>query len=87
MQPQYWTGQCLEKNARYAVSDQCDKYFECSDGEAEEKLCSDGLLFNDKVGVFNDPCQYPIDVNCTTRPRIQPAQVRILFIFISVSVY
>lgn len=82
MQPQYWAGQCLEKNARYAVADQCDKYVECTDGEPEELLCSDGLLFNDKAGVFTFPCLYPIDVNCTTRPRTQPAQVCILFMFI-----
>lgn len=79
VQPQYFTGECLEANARYAVHDQCDKYIECTDGEAEEKLCVDGLLFNDKAGVYTDPCQYPIDVNCTTRARTQPAQVIILF--------
>lgn len=81
VQPQYWGGQCLEKNSRYAVSDQCDKYVECTDGESEEKLCPDGLLFDDKAGVFTDPCKYPIDVNCDTRPRTQPAQVSVLFIF------
>lgn len=75
MQPEYFNGQCLEKNARYPVPDQCDKYVECTDGIPEEKLCSDGLLFNDKAGVFTFPCQYPIDVNCTTRARFQPAQV------------
>lgn len=37
-------------------------------------MCSDGLLFNDKAGVFTFPCQYPIDVNCTSRARTQPAQ-------------
>lgn len=77
MQPQYFNGQCLEANARYAVDEQCDKYIECTDGVAEEKLCADGLVFNDKAGVYTDPCQYPIDVNCTTRARIQPPQVRI----------
>lgn len=37
-------------------------------------MCSDGLLFNDKAGIFTFPCQYPIDVNCTSRARTQPAQ-------------
>lgn len=83
MQPQYYSGQCLEANARYAVADQCDKYVECTDGVPEEKLCSDGLLFNDKTGVFHDPCQYPIDVNCTSRARIQAPQVRISFVFMT----
>lgn len=73
----------MENNARYAVADQCDKYVECTDGEPEEKLCDDGLLFNDKAGIYTFPCQYPIDVNCTTRARTQPAQVCILFILLS----
>lgn len=75
VQPEFYTGKCLEKNARYAVAEQCDKYVECTDGEPEEKLCSDGLLFNDKAGVFTFPCTYPIEVNCTTRTRTQPPQV------------
>lgn len=77
MQAEYFNGKCEEANARYAVADQCDKYVECSDGVPEEKLCSDGLLFNDKAGIFTFPCQYPIDVNCTSRARLQQAQVSI----------
>lgn len=75
VQSEFYTGQCLERNARYAVPDQCDKYVECTDGVPEEKLCSDGLFFNDKAGVFTYPCTYPIDVNCTTRARTQTPQV------------
>lgn len=75
VQSEFYSGQCLEKNARYAVPDQRDKYVECTDDEPEEKLCSDGLMFNDKAGVFTYPCTYPIDVDCTTRARTQPPQV------------
>lgn len=82
VQAEYYTGKCTEANARYAVPDQCDKYVECTDGEPEEKLCSDGLLFNDKAGIFTFPCQYPIDVNCTSRARLQQAQVSIFVCFI-----
>lgn len=79
VQPKYFGGQCEEPNGRYAVSGQCDAYVECQDGVAEEKLCPDGLLFNDKVGIFTFPCQYPIDVDCTQRTKTQPPQVNFYF--------
>lgn len=75
VQPKYFEGKCDEPNGRYAVSGQCDAYVECQDGVSEEKLCPDGLLFNDKVGIFTFPCQYPIDVDCTQRTKTQSAQV------------
>lgn len=71
VQPKYFSGQCEEPNGRYAVSGQCDAYVECRNGVSEEKLCADGLLFNDKVGLFTFPCQYPIDVDCSTRTKTQ----------------
>ncbi|XP_053695576.1 protein obstructor-E-like [Sabethes cyaneus] len=64
---------CPDKNGRFPVSDECDAYIECIEGIPERKLCPDGLLFNDKAGPFAYPCQYPIDVDCTGRPRTQPA--------------
>lgn len=74
-QPKPFSGHCDEPNGRYAVDGQCDAYVECRDGVPEEKLCADGLLFNDKVGLFTFPCQYPIDVDCTTRAKLQTPQV------------
>ncbi|GAB0099378.1 Protein obstructor-E [Sergentomyia squamirostris] len=66
---------CPESNGRYPLSGQCDAYIECRDGVAEQKLCPDGLLFNEKGGVFTYPCSYPIDVECAQgRQAIQPAQ-------------
>lgn len=70
-----FTGKCEERNGRYSVAGQCDAYVQCSNGEPEEKLCPDGLLFNDKLKPFAYPCQYPIDVDCGTRSKVQPAQV------------
>lgn len=75
VQPKHFNGVCEERNARYAIDGQCDAYIECTDGVPEEKLCEDGLLFNDKANLFSFPCQYPIDVNCTTRAKLQSAQV------------
>lgn len=43
------------------------------DGIAEEKLCPDGLLYNANGSLFSYPCQYPVDVSCEGRGRIQPA--------------
>ncbi|KAL9708391.1 hypothetical protein quinque_011909 [Culex quinquefasciatus] len=64
---------CPEKYGRYPVPDECDAYIECIEGIPERKLCPDGLLFNDKLNLFSYPCQYPIDVDCSSRPRTQPA--------------
>uniref|UniRef100_A0A2M4BZ99 Putative cuticular protein analogous to peritrophins 3-e n=1 Tax=Anopheles marajoara TaxID=58244 RepID=A0A2M4BZ99_9DIPT len=64
---------CPEKNGRFPVSDQCDAYIECRDGEPTRQLCPDGLLFNEKASLFSYPCQYPIDVDCGSRTRTQPA--------------
>lgn len=68
-------GKCTESNGRYSVADQCDAYVECTDGEAEHKLCHDGLVFNDKLKPFQYPCEYPIDVDCGSRSKLQPAEV------------
>lgn len=37
-------------------------------------MCPDGLLFNDEAPIFSYPCVYPIDIDCTSRGRIQAAQ-------------
>lgn len=70
-----FNGNCEERNGRYSVAGQCDAYVECTDGVPSDKLCPDGLMFNDKVKLFAYPCQYPIDVDCSTRQKLQPAQV------------
>lgn len=40
----------------------------------EEKLCPDGLFFNDKVHWSGYPCGYPNEVDCAQRARSQIAQ-------------
>lgn len=70
-----FNGICEEKNGRYSVADQCDAYVECTRGEPEEKLCPDGLMFNDKLKPTAYPCEYPIDVDCGSRTKVQPAEV------------
>lgn len=73
-----FSGKCEERNGRYSIADQCDKYVECTDGEPKETLCPDGLMFNDKLKLFSYPCQYPIDVDCGSRSKLQPPQVRVI---------
>ncbi|KAB0792328.1 hypothetical protein PPYR_14287 [Photinus pyralis] len=64
---------CPEKTGRFATS-QCDAYIECEDGKGEEKLCPDGLLFNPALGIYHQPCQYPVEVDCSGREATQPPQ-------------
>jgi len=64
--------QCKEPNGTLPVSGSCDAYIECKNGVAEEKLCPDGLLYNEKSTGY--PCGYPIDVECTQSARLQSAQ-------------
>lgn len=68
------TGSCPEKRGFYPIGGQCDAYIECVDGVPQERLCPDGLLFNEDTGPHAYPCQYPIDVDCRARSSLQPAQ-------------
>jgi len=51
--------------------DQCDKYLECNiKGELKEHLCPDGFVFD----ITLEKCDYPVKVNCSTRPNLQEPQ-------------
>jgi len=66
-------GPCPQPNGTYPISGSCDAYLECKNGIAEEKLCPDGLLFNERSTGY--PCAYPIDVQCSQpQGRFQPPQ-------------
>jgi len=56
----------------YMPSDtQCDKYLECNiKGELREHLCPDGFTFDIPL----QKCDYPVKVNCSTRPELQEPQ-------------
>lgn len=52
-------------------AEQCDKYYECNiKGEIREHLCPDGFTFDPTL----QKCDYPVKVNCTTRPLLQEPQ-------------
>jgi len=51
--------------------EQCDKYYECNiKGELKEHLCPDGFTFDIPL----QKCDYPVKVNCSTRPLLQEPQ-------------
>lgn len=49
---------------------QCDKYYECSDGVAREKLCPDGLVFDANIRRLNK-CDQPFNVDCGDRTELR----------------
>jgi len=53
------------------TENQCDKYLECNiKGELREHLCPDGFVFD----ITLEKCDYPVKVNCSTRPELQEPQ-------------
>ncbi|KAI5700070.1 hypothetical protein M8J76_011954 [Diaphorina citri] len=64
---------CPQKNGQYEDPVQCDKYYECFDGQATEKLCPDGLVF-DPLNRKINKCDQPFNVECGDRLELQPPQ-------------
>jgi hypothetical protein len=62
---------CPEPDGTFEDSIQCDKYYECYDGEAEERLCQDGLVF-DPFSRKREPCDHYFNVDCKDRLELQP---------------
>ncbi|XP_022249549.1 protein obstructor-E-like [Limulus polyphemus] len=66
--------QCPEPDGYFPDTRQCDRYFICREGVISEGLCPDGLAFNDKTSYLSPRCDFVLDVDCSTRPELQPAQ-------------
>lgn len=60
-----------DKSGQYEDPVQCDKYYECDDGIATEKLCPDGLVFDQGIRLKNK-CDQPFNVDCGKRELLQP---------------
>ncbi|XP_059620890.1 protein obstructor-E-like [Phlebotomus argentipes] len=73
-EPQYdddgVTDQCPEPFGFFADAEQCDKYYECNDGAITEKLCPDGMVFND-FSPDQEKCDLPFNLDCSQRPKLQ----------------
>ncbi|XP_030749005.1 protein obstructor-E-like [Sitophilus oryzae] len=64
---------CPAKDGQYEDSRQCDKYWECVEGEAKPKLCPDGLVFDPLIRKRNK-CDQPFNVECGDRTELQAPQ-------------
>lgn len=62
------TDQCPEPNGYFADAYQCDKYYECREGKITEKLCPDGMVFNDYSSQV-EKCDLPFNLDCSQRPE------------------
>lgn len=61
---------CPEKNGFFPDPVQCDLYYHCTKGVAEEKLCPDGLLFDDS-NPSHERCDTSVNVDCGDRTELQ----------------
>ncbi|XP_065202160.1 protein obstructor-E-like [Planococcus citri] len=61
---------CPPKNGFYPDPIQCDLYYHCYSGELEEKLCPDGLVFDDS-NPNHERCDIPVNVDCVDRKELQ----------------
>jgi len=62
---------CPKPDGTFEDGRQCDKYYECFDGIAEERLCPDGLVF-DPFSNKREPCDHYFNVDCGDRLELQP---------------
>lgn len=62
--------QCPEDKGFFPDPEQCDLYYSCVDGRAEEKLCKDGLVFRDD-NPKKDFCDLPANVPCGDRTLLR----------------
>ncbi|XP_074033949.1 cuticular protein analogous to peritrophins 3-A2 [Leptinotarsa decemlineata] len=64
---------CPQGTGFFPDPEECDLYYICSKGSYEERLCPDGLVFDD-----SDPnterCDIPANVDCKDRPILQEAK-------------
>ncbi|XP_077296615.1 obstructor-B [Arctopsyche grandis] len=67
------SSQCPEPNGYFADAEQCDKYYACSGGEITEKLCPDGMVFND-YSPDQEKCDLPFNIDCSQRSKLQTPQ-------------
>ncbi|CAH0559067.1 unnamed protein product [Brassicogethes aeneus] len=64
---------CPEPTGYFADSEQCDKYYHCEEGHLTEKLCPDGMVFNDFSTEY-EKCDLPFNIDCSQRSKLQEPQ-------------
>lgn len=65
--------QCPKNRGQFEDPIQCDKYYECDEGVAKEKICPDGLVFDQTIRLSNK-CDQPFNVDCGDRLELQEPQ-------------
>lgn len=65
---------CPTRDGYYPDPYQCDKYWECYDDIATEKLCPDGLVFPTYGNPRHERCDFPFNVICEDRLELQAPQ-------------
>jgi len=68
-----YVSDCPQDNGFFADALQCDRYYECRDGEVHEEFCPDGLVFDEASNSYAK-CGFPFSIDCTGRDERQPAQ-------------
>lgn len=63
--------ECPAPNGYFADASQCDKYYHCVDNVLTEKLCPDGMAFND-INPAVEKCDLQMLVDCSGRTKLQP---------------
>lgn len=64
---------CTPHNVTYSIADsaQCDLYYDClKNGKLTERMCDDGFVFSQEIRM----CEYPHNVDCSKRPKLQPSK-------------
>lgn len=62
--------QCPEPNGFFADAEQCDKYYACTDGAIVDRLCPDGMVFND-FDSTQEKCDLPFNIDCSQRSKLR----------------
>ncbi|UYV74482.1 hypothetical protein LAZ67_11003658 [Cordylochernes scorpioides] len=62
---------CPENSGFYPHERSCDRYYSCENGTATEKVCGNGLVFDDADST-RENCAYPFTVNCGERTELEP---------------
>lgn len=62
--------QCTERKGFFPDAEQCDLYYACVEGEVEERLCKDGLVFKDD-NPKKELCDIPANIDCGERKLLR----------------
>ena len=65
---------CPEPKGFFPDPEQCDLYYACVDGQPEEKLCKDGLVFRDD-NPKKELCDIPANVPCGVRTVLRKFRI------------